>query len=66
MDEYSTVIEIGSFSIKTIIFSNINSSPNIEGIGKVNTQGFNGNDIGNRIGKWVMNNKGKRKVVIDR
>ncbi len=70
MDEYSTVIEIGSFSIKTIIFSNINSSPNIEGIGKVNTQGFNGNDIGNfdefieSIKKSVVQAEKQAKYII--
>ena len=38
----------------------------IEGEENNNVYEVNGNDIGNRIGKWVMNNKGKRKVVIDR
>ena len=31
-----------------------------------NVYEVNGDDIGNRIGKWAMNNKGKRKVIIDR
>ena len=44
MDDYSAIIEIGSFSIKTIIFSN-NNQPKIEGIGKSNTLGFNGNSV---------------------
>ena len=38
----------------------------IEGEENNNVYEVNGNDIGNRIGKWAMNNKGKRKVVIDR
>ena len=38
----------------------------IEGEENNNVYEVNGNDIGNRIGKWAMNNKGKRKVIIDR
>ena len=38
----------------------------IEGEENNNVYEVNGDDIGNRIGKWAMNNKGKRKVVIDR
>ncbi len=45
MENLNTIIEIGSFSIKTIIYSNLNDKSKIEGIGKSNTQGFNGNDI---------------------
>ena len=45
MENINTIIEIGSFSIKTIIYSNLDNSPKIEGIGKSNTQGYNGNEI---------------------
>ena len=45
MKLFDSIIEIGSFSIKTIIFSNENNDPKIEGVGKSNTQGFNGNDV---------------------
>ena len=45
MNDFHTIIEIGSFSIKTIIYSNKDNNPNIEGVGKSNTQGYNGNDI---------------------
>ena len=38
----------------------------IEGEENNNVYEVNGDDIGNRIGKWAMNNKGKRKVIIDR
>ena len=44
MNNHNTIIEIGSFSIKTIIYSNIDKNPKIEGIGKSNTNGFNGNE----------------------
>ena len=45
MENINTIIEIGSFSIKTIIYSNLDNNPKIEGIGKSNTQGYNGNEI---------------------
>ena len=45
MKEFNAIIEIGSFSIKTIIYSNLENNPNIEGIGKSNTRGFNGNEV---------------------
>ena len=45
MQNINTIIEIGSFSIKTIIYSNSENNPKIEGIGKSNTQGYNGNEI---------------------
>ncbi len=45
MKNFNTIIEIGSFSIKTIIYSNIENSPKIEGIGKSNTNGFDGNSV---------------------
>ena len=45
MEHFNTIIEIGSFSIKTIIFSEINGKPKIEGIGKSNTQGYDGNNV---------------------
>ena len=45
METYNTIIEIGSFSIKTIIYSEIDGKPKIEGIGKSNTQGYDGNNV---------------------
>ena len=45
MDQYNTIIEIGSFSIKTIIYSDIDGKTKIEGIGKSNTQGYDGNNV---------------------
>ena len=45
MEHFNTIIEIGSFSIKTIIYSEIDGKPKIEGIGKSNTQGYDGNNI---------------------
>ena len=45
MDHFNTIIEIGSFSIKTIIYSEIDGMPKIEGIGKSNTQGYDGNNV---------------------
>ena len=47
MDNYKTIIEIGSFSIKTIIYSKFNKQHQIVGTGKSKTHGFNGNDIEN-------------------
>ena len=45
MEQFNTIIEIGSFSIKTIIYSEIDGKPNIEGIGKSNTQGYDGSNV---------------------
>ena len=45
MENIKTIIEIGSFSIKTIIYSNLDNNSKIEGTGKSNTQGYNGNEI---------------------
>ncbi len=47
MDNFNTIIEIGSFSIKTIIYSEYNGEYQITGTGKSITQGYNGNDIEN-------------------
>ncbi len=47
MDSYKTIIEIGSFSIKTIIYSEYNEEYQIVGTGKSKTQGYTGNDIEN-------------------
>ena len=47
MDNYKTIIEIGSFSIKTIIYSEYKSNFQVIGTGKSKTQGYNGNDIEN-------------------
>ena len=44
MNNFNTIIEIGSFSIKTIIYSNEENKAKIEGIGKSITHGFNGNE----------------------
>ncbi len=45
MEHFNTIIEIGSYSIKTIIYSEIGGKPKIEGIGKSNTQGYDGNNV---------------------
>ncbi len=47
MDSYKTIIEIGSFSIKTIIFSKYTEEYQIIGTGKSKTQGYTGNIIEN-------------------
>ena len=47
MDSYKTIIEIGSFSIKTIIYSEINSDFSIIGTGKTSSKGYNGVEIEN-------------------
>ncbi len=47
MDNYKTIIEIGSFSIKTIIYSGYNDQYQIVGTGKSKTQGYTGNVIEN-------------------
>jgi len=45
LEHFNTIIEIGSFSIKTIIYSESDGKPKIEGIGKSNTQGYDGNNV---------------------
>ena len=47
MDIYKTIIEIGSFSIKTIIYSQLNQNFLIIGTGKTRSQGYNGEEIEN-------------------
>ena len=47
MDDCKSIIEIGSFSIKTIIYSEFDNDFKIIGTGKSKTQGYNGNDIEN-------------------
>ena len=47
MDSYKTIIEIGSFSIKTIIYSEYNGECQIVGTGKSKTEGYTGNEIEN-------------------
>ena len=47
MDNYKTIIEIGSFSIKTIIFSELNQEFSIIGTGKTRSRGYNGEEIEN-------------------
>ena len=47
MDSYKSIIEIGSFSIKTIIYSELNKEFSIIGTGKTRTRGFNGEEIEN-------------------
>ena len=47
MDIYKTIIEIGSFSIKTIIYSELNQNFSIIGTGKTRSRGYNGDEIEN-------------------
>ena len=47
MDSYKTIIEIGSFSIKTIIYSALNKEFSIIGTGKTRTRGYTGEEIEN-------------------
>ena len=47
MDSYKSIIEIGSFSIKTIIYSELNQEISIIGTGKTRTRGFTGEEIEN-------------------
>ena len=47
MDNYKSIIEIGSFSIKTIIYSEYNQEFSIIGTGKTRTRGYTGEDIEN-------------------
>ena len=47
MDSYRTIIEIGSFSIKTIIYSEFNSEFSIIGTGKTRSRGYSGEEIEN-------------------
>ena len=47
MDSYRTIIEIGSFSIKTIIYSQLNNEFSIIGTGKTRSRGYTGEDIEN-------------------
>ena len=47
MDSYKTIIEIGSFSIKTIIYSEFNQEFSIIGTGKTRTRGYTGEEIEN-------------------
>ena len=47
MDNYKSIIEIGSFSIKTIIYSQLNKEFSIIGTGKTRTRGYSGEEIEN-------------------
>ena len=47
MDSYKTIIEIGSFSIKTIIYSEFNQEYSIIGTGKTRSRGYTGEEIEN-------------------
>ena len=47
MDNYKTIIEIGSFSIKTIIYSELNKDFSIIGTGKTRSRGYTGEEIEN-------------------
>ena len=47
MDTYKTIIEIGSFSIKTVIFSKLDKEFSIIGTGKTRTRGYTGEEIEN-------------------
>ncbi len=47
MDTYKTLIEIGSFSIKTIIYYELNKKFSIIGTGKTRSRGYTGEEIEN-------------------
>ena len=47
MDSYKTIIEIGSFSIKTIIYSEFKKEFSIIGTGKTRSKGYTGEEIEN-------------------
>ena len=47
MDSYKSIIEIGSFSIKTIIYSELNQEFSIIGTGKTRSRGYTGEEIEN-------------------
>jgi cell division protein FtsA len=47
LDSYKTIIEIGSFSIKTIIYSELNKDFSIIGTGKTRSRGYTGEEIEN-------------------
>ena len=47
MDNYKTIIEIGSFSIKTIIYSELSQDFSIIGTGKTRSRGYTGQEIEN-------------------
>ncbi len=47
MDSYKTIIEIGSFSIKTIIYSEFQQEYSIIGTGKTRSKGYTGEDVEN-------------------
>jgi len=47
LDSYKSIIEIGSFSIKTIIYSELNQEFSIIGTGKTRSRGYTGEEIEN-------------------
>ncbi len=47
MDNYKSIIEIGSFSIKTIVYSELNKDFSIIGTGKTRSRGYTGQEIEN-------------------
>ena len=47
MNNYKTIIEIGSFSIKTIIYAELLEGASIIGTGKTRTMGYTGEEIEN-------------------
>ena len=47
MDNYKTIVEIGSFSIKTIIYSELDKEFSIIGTGKTRSKGYTGEEIEN-------------------
>ena len=47
MDNYKTIVEIGSFSIKTIIYSELDKEFSIIGTGKTRSRGYTGEEIEN-------------------
>ena len=47
MNNYKSIIEIGSFSIKTIIYSELDKEYSIIGTGKTRSRGYTGEEIEN-------------------
>ena len=45
MEDLKSIIEIGSFSIKTVIFSDQSNETQIKGVGKSNANGFDGTNV---------------------
>ena len=52
MNNYKTIIEIGSFSIKTIIYAELLEGASLIGPGKTRTMGYTGEEIENFDNKF--------------